>query len=559
MRKLILIFSISVLITSNFSCKKFLDINSDPDTPQAPNPSSIMPAMLAGIPRGIQFDGRFLGRYTQMFHINSANDLWDGMGYNANSDNGGDIFRQAYYGLGRNLEYMITEAKQNKQWDYVGAAQALKAYIFQALTLTHGEVGFDGLYADNQYFYKYQSQQRVLEGIDTLCRDALVNLARTDLSATQARLSVGDYVYNGNTALWIKFVNGLLARNYLSIIHKSPTYADSAIKYAGLAMASGNDDFLVPFDATRNDDANFWGTFRNNLGTTRQSRMIVNLLDGTTFTGTNTPFNRDPRMQHMLSCSQDTTTTNTNGGYRGLLPGAGDPNTATVNPRQRIPVLWGDSLHANPGASNFGLPQGKFLFHNKSVMPVMTYAEMQFIKAEAELRKGLNTNAYTSYRNGINAHFDFINRTSYPRSNVPLFKVVQISAVERARYFASTNVKAAATNLNFSDIMLQKYIALWGWGFVETWTDMRRYHYTDLDPLTGTPVYSPFGLGFQPLSSMLADNGGKPANRLRPRFNSEVVWNIESINEMITAATSYNTYPINYTNLHTAECWFSRP
>jgi hypothetical protein len=547
----VLFFSI-ILATS---CKKYLDINSDPDTPQNPDPSAIMPAMLAGMPRAIQFEGRYLGRYTQMFHSTAANDTYDGMG-GFQTDAPGEIFRQAYFGLGRNLEYMITQGTKQKQWDYVGVAQAMKSYIFQCLTLVQGEVGWDNLYQDNKYFYSYQSQPVVLKGIDSLCRVALDNLNRTDFDPTYSRLAKGDFVYNGNTALWKKFVSGILARNFLAVMHKDPSYPDSVIKYSSLAMASGADDFILPFDATRNEDANFWGTFRNNLTALRQSKMIVNLLDGTSLAGTSTVANRDPRMPHLLTVSQDTTTGSINGGYRGLTPGVGDPNTTTINPRQRVTVLWGDSLYVNPGSGNFGLPQGKYLFHNKAVFPIMTYGEMQFIRAEAEFAKAPgSTAAYTAYKNGINAHFDFINRGTFPRANVPLYKNVPITTTERNTYLAGANVKQTAALLTKSDIMLQKYIALWGWGMVETWTDMRRYHYIDLDAITGLPVYK----ALQPLAAIYGDNQGRPVYRIRPRFNSEYVWNINSINEMIQSANSYNTFSVQEVNLHTSECWFSRP
>ncbi len=542
------------------SCKKYLDVNSDPDTPQKPDPTSVMPAMLAGIARGVQFDARFIGRYTQMFHLNSAGDVWDNHGYVANSDAGGEIFRQAYFGLGRNLEYMITQGTEQRQWDVVGAAQAMKAYIFQALTLVQGESGWDGLYADNQFFYPFQSQQRILGGIDSLCRSAIDNLSRTDFNLGFPRLSRGDFVYNGNTALWRKFTNGLLARNYLCQMHKNTTFPDSVIKYANLAMIVGTEDFVIPFDASRNDDANFFGTFRNNFVSLRQSRMITNLLDGTALPAltpsVSTFGTRDPRLQHLLSCSQDTTIGSINGGYRGLVPGVGDPNTTTINPRQRVAVVWGDSLYTNPGTANFSLPAGKYVFHNKAVLPVMTFAEMQFILAEAQFAKAPNSVlAYNAYRAGIGAHFDFINRTAYPRANIPLFKVLPINAAERNQYLASANVKQTPAALTRSDIMMQKYIALWGWGYVETWTDMRRYHYTDIDPQTALPVYR----ALQPLAAVFADNQGRLVYRLRPRFNSEYVWNIDAINQMVADAGTYNTFTVTEPNLHTAECWFSRP
>jgi hypothetical protein len=136
-----------------------------------------------------------------------------------------------------------------------------------------------------------------------------------------------------------------------------------------------------------------------------------------------------------------------------------------------------------------------------------------------------------------------------------LYKNVPITTTERNTYLAGANVKQTAALLTKSDIMLQKYIALWGWGMVETWTDMRRYHYIDLDAITGLPVYK----ALQPLAAIYGDNQGRPVYRIRPRFNSEYVWNINSINEMIQSANSYNTFSVQEVNLHTSECWFSRP
>jgi hypothetical protein len=95
--------------------------------------------------------------------------------------------------------------------------------------------------------------------------------------------------------------------------------------------------------------------------------------------------------------------------------------------------------------------------------------------------------------------------------------------------------------------MQQKYIALWGYGVLETWTDLRRYHYTDIDPATGRSVYYPFtppqGVDLWP------DNAGQPTYRIRPRYNSEYIWNIAEITKIGGHTTDY----------HTKKMWFSEP
>jgi hypothetical protein len=112
-------------------------------------------------------------------------------------------------------------------------------------------------------------------------------------------------------------------------------------------------------------------------------------------------------------------------------------------------------------------------------------------------------------------------------------------------YLASPNVKQNANELTLSDILLQKYIALWAWGWEETWVDLRRYHYTDIDATTGTQVYK----GFTLPTNFFPDNNGKPAYRVRPRYNSEYVWNVDAL----TQIGGFNP------DFHTYECWFSKP
>ncbi|HEU4472663.1 MAG TPA: SusD/RagB family nutrient-binding outer membrane lipoprotein [Flavisolibacter sp.] len=537
--------AVFALLVSTASCKKYLDINTDPDTPQTPDPSSVMPAMLANIPRGIQFDARYLARYVQNWGLNTANDVWDTHGFQGfptATDVSGDIWRQTYYGLGANLNYIIEEGKTKGMWDYVGAAYALKALMFQQCTDTYGDIIYTEAFKENTAVFRYDDQEVVYEGVDSLCREALYYLGRTDLSPTNQTLAKGDYVYDGNRTKWTRFVNGLLARNFMRYSRKPEFNPDSVIYYADRSFTSINDDFLVPFDATKNDDTNFFGTFRNNLASFRQTTLIVGLLDGTILAGAQTGANRDPRIRHMLSASPDTT--NGNGGYRSVVPGAGDPQNSNATSRTRVANPWGDSLFANPSASRFEPNRGKYLFRDKVVSPVMTYSEILFLKAEAAIRKTDLGTAHAAYIAGINAHFDFINRGTFPRGNTPLFNNTTISAAERAAYLASANVKTAGT-ITRSDIMLQKYIAQYGWNFVEQWVDLRRYNYTDLDPATGQPVFR----GYVVPSNLNAANMGKLAQRIRPRYNSEYVWNRPELDRIGATAPDYHTKPM----------WFSLP
>ncbi|WP_204279426.1 SusD/RagB family nutrient-binding outer membrane lipoprotein, partial [Enterobacter asburiae] len=67
-----------------------------------------------------------------------------------------------------------------------------------------------------------------------------------------------------------------------------------------------------------------------------------------------------------------------------------------------------------------------------------------------------------------------------------------ITTAIRDAFLANPVVVPSIANFNLSDIMLQKYLALFGYNALETWVDMRRYHYTDVESATGVQVYNGF-------------------------------------------------------------------
>jgi hypothetical protein len=70
--------------------------------------------------------------------------------------------------------------------------------------------------------------------------------------------------------------------------------------------------------------------------------------------------------------------------------------------------------------------------------------------------------------------------------------------------------------------------------------DMRRYHYTDMDPASGRQVYP----GFTLPTSLDPDNNLLPVQRIRPRYNSEYVWNRASLEAIGGLAPDYHTKPL---------------
>lgn len=546
-QKQIFILTLAVLVFSG--CRKYLDINADPASPQDPNLASLLPPVTGVMSRGMVLQGLPISQYIQNFSHTTASDNYDAHGGNAGGSGGNQMWRDFYTVQGTALNLIIKKGIVDEQWDYVGAAIALRAWGLQTTTDVFGEMPYRQAWEPNRVYFEYENQEYLYQAVDSLCRKALEYLNRTDGNVSQVLMARGDQVYQGNRSKWIKFVYGIMARNWHRLSNKGNYNPDSVISYVDKSFTSNADNFMVVHTATRNDDSNPIGPARDNFVLRRQSRFIVQLLDGTIFNGTSDAANRDPRLSRMLSVSPDTATTNNNmtslnGGYRYMIPGAGYilGTAGSVTFRRAPSTPWGDSAITNPGLNNFSARLGKYIFQNNAAFPIMTYFELQFIKAEAAYRKAQGPAlAHSAYINGITAHFDFVNS-----ANTTANGVTQIPLASRTAYLASAAVKQTPAELRLTDIMLQKYIGDFGWNFVESWSDLRRYHYYDLDPATDLPVYK----GFTTITIFSANNlGQKLAYRFRPTNFSEFDWNLDELRKIGATNTDYHTY----------EMWFSKP
>jgi len=497
-------------------CKDFLDVNTNPNAPQTVSANLYLPPMLHWMATSPLYDGIYVGEYTQEWYLpGSSIDSWARMGYVPSSDASGEQWRDVYWSLGQNLVDMNNIAQAEQRWDLLGVGMILKAWGWQAVTDMHGEVIIKEAFDATRTTFDYDSQQYAYFEVDSLLHQAIDLLQRTDGAVDQGYLAVGDHVYNGDRTKWLRLAYGMLALNLNHFSNKSSYNPDSIIAMVDSSFRNESDDALMTYpNQTGNDDRNFMGRTRDNITNRRQTQFIVNLMNGTEFGGA-----VDPRMSRMLAPSPD-------GAYRGL-----DPNV----------VGYGALSSSEQPDNFFGYPArggsqqpGRYIFDDKAKIPIMTYAELQFIKAEAAYRKGDRATALDAYTKGIAAHIDFVNARNNDAGQTP----TQITGAEKDAFLANPAIVPSAGNLTLSHILSQKYIALWGWGHDELWMDMRRYHYTDEE--SGMEIFR----GFTPPAVLYVDNNGQLVQRVRPRYNSEYVWNQTGLAAIGALALDYHTKPL---------------
>ena len=506
-----------LLTTAAVGCRDFLDVNENPNAPQTVTANLYLPPMIHWMVTSPQFDGRFVGRYTQQVTLTGTIvSTWDRMGYDPSSDNGAQQWRDVYWSLGQNLVDMMNKAEAEERWDLLGVGQILKAWGWQSLTDLHGEIIVKEAIDQSKFSFNYDTQEFAYQEVQRLLNEAIKNLQRTDGAVDQTYLARGDKLYNGDRSKWIKFAYGMLAMNLNHYSNKSTYKPADVIAAVDKSLASNADDALLTYPNTNNDDINFLGRTRNNFTSYRQTRFVVGLLDGTVFGAA------DPRLTRMLAASPD-------GQYRGLEPNVVGFGALTVAQQP-------NNLYNYPSTGGLQLP-GRYLFDDKAKMAAMTYSQLQFVKAEAAYRAGDKATALAAYRNGVSSHIDFVNARNLDANQ----NATQITAAEKAAFLADPRiVPTNPAQLTLTQIMSQKYIAQWMWGHNELWMDMRRYNYTGVDPVTGQQIYP----GFTPPTSLYPDNGGKIVQRIRPRYNSEYVWNRAGLEAIGALALDYHTKPL---------------
>lgn len=508
----------AVVLLSGTSCKKYLDeAFPNPNKPVVADPDVVLPTIINNQARGLFFDARFLGNYIDYWHRTSTGITWERMGYDPGSDNGGEKWRTHYWNSGINSLNVISDGRNSGRPEYAGAAWALFAFSWLQLTDYHGEVILDEAFKSEQLTFKYNTQEQVYDWVK-ICADSALFYFNQVSSPSDGFATKGDkYFYKGNIDRWKKFVYGVKALVFHRYINKSTYSADSVIKYANLSFASSADDALIRFDLSlapiSTNALNFYGPTRNNLATYRQSRYLMDIMKGDTGTFRGVV---DPRMAYLFK-------PDSNGAYNGVAANVGLTTGTRTSPWN----FWGQNSAAAPAG---GIDTGaRTFFKNDSPFPILTYSWIQFVKAEAALKKGDLNTAKTAYIAGINGSFDLLTSNNYTGYTA-------ITSTARNNYL--NNPTVVPDIITLQRIMMQKFVSLWPYGMEEIWVDLRKYQYS-----------STVFIDYVPVASLYPDNGGKLVQRARPRYNSEYLWNVAELQKIGALALDYQTVPV----------WFTKP
>lgn len=305
----------------------------------------------------------------------------------------------------------------------VGIAKILKAYTIAVATDAWGRVPYTDIGQGAELRTPtFDEQQFIYSEIQELLDEAIA-----DLAAGGPNPGSIDLIYEGNVAKWTRAAWSLKARYYNRLSNINPEEsARQALEAAEKGFQSPADDFVFNKFTAQATGEHPWYQESNDRAHHAVSQTFVSTLQNLD----------DPRLEELVAPAPTP------------LAIKGAPNGTQTN---------------DQSSTEFSDPTEQVL-NATSPMPLMTYDELKFIEAEANLRLGNTMEAYEDFTEAVRAAM---------QRQTP-----GIPATEVTAYIASL---PAGSALDLDDIITQKWIAFWLFQPFEAYNDYRR---TDLPNLT---------------------------------------------------------------------------
>lgn len=483
-------FIISMLfaLTILSSCEKDLEeINVNPNVPLVVTPDLLLPNVIRETVNQTMSENWSIGNITvqHIAKIQFVNDDRYGWGVR-------DGMWNTFYTSLRDVNNILIISREKGQKNYEAVGLILKSWMFAMLTDLYGNVPYaEAINAKNGiYLPVYDTQEAIYSGILADLKTA------SEIIGTTSESVSGDILFGGKTSNWKKFANSLRLRYLMRISGRRDVSADMK------SIVDNPATYPVFASNTDNAQLTYTKVFPNQfplhtsrVGSFDEFRLSKHLCD--TLLWLNDPrlkvFSRPTAATEALPEAQRV--------YAGVPNGLDDVTALTYNGGAQNISRVG-SYFFEDAITDIGITVAKG--------NIMTYAELQFILAEAAQKSLITGNAQTYYENGIKAGFSMF-ATEIPADYLTAANV------------AFDNAKA------LEQIGLQKWIAYFFNG-IEAWLDWRRTGFPTIKPGPANlndnkvPVRYIYPLSEQSLNE--ANRNSAVAAQGADNLNTHVWWDV---------------------------------
>jgi len=420
MKKNNIIIILACTVFAVAGCKKFLDINTDPNHPLTVSESLILTPVEVTISTNIVggYNGTVAAYWMQQLSVNQPSPQTENYRIlPADVDNTWSFY--LYPNVFENLSNMMSEAQAKGHNQYVAIGKTLYAFNLAITTDLWNEVpSSEALQITTNKAPKYDSQESIYNQIQSMLDSAIYY---TDQPASEIAPSSDDLIYNGDMTKWKKFAYMLKARFYLRLTkapgHTATAQADSALAALQKGFGSNDDNATVPYSGSAQAESPWYQNTLPGAGGVVMAKSFVDSLIA----------RKDPRLPVLA-------TKGSNGNYIGRASGS----DAAPDPAVYSAV---NTFYAGAAAPLF----------------LATYSEQLFIQAEAVFITQGPAAAEPIYKAAIASHMSLLG----------------ISSAAQTAYVNSRPLLTASNALQ--QIIDEKYVA--DFLSIETYNDWRRTGY----------------------------------------------------------------------------------
>lgn len=469
--KTILYILFGGLLIINFSCDKdFEEVNTDPNavTSERFNPAYLLTTaqMQTALYPGEHKGGNMYYAEAFVQHFSSLSNVgifdWHGDKYVLHQGNN-DVLWRATYDIGKLVTEVIQLTKDKPEYQNLhNMAIIWNAMVYHRLTDLYGDAPFSeaGLgYYEGIYKPKYDTQESIYDQMLNQLDAAVDNL-----DPSKDNFDEFDIAYDGDIEQWKRMGNSLMLRLAMRLSKVDPSKSEQWVKkaYAKDLMQSNDDNLAIKAtdpEGTLEDLSNGASFMFSRSATGKISATFFDFMKE----------RNDPRLKHMVAVYTDpydeSTKIDDPSVQKGMPNGldrfslVDDPSFDPDHPAQ-------ENQYSSLDRDIYGKLDGNRM--------LLTYAEVQFMLAEAALRGWISDDAKTFYENGVNG--DMKNIVNYDKSATISDSEVE-GFLSNNPYVGNSDMEAALEQINN-----QYWVATFMNGY-EAFANYRRSGYPDLVPV----------------------------------------------------------------------------
>lgn len=457
------------MLLSGTGCKKYLDINNNPNAATSASAENIMPQALAAtavVLNNYNNYGSQLVGY--MANAGGYGGFGSAVTYNFSSADYNNLWSGAYDNL---EDYQTIINQTNSQIPeygyYNAAARIMRAMDFQLLVDAYNDVPYtDALQGEGNLTPDYAAAKDIYADLARQLDTAIAIINRTDTASGEIKhMGSVDILFGGDGELWKQYANTLKLRLLVKAGDKA-TFDNKTFDAAGFLETDAKiNPGYTRDNGKQNPQWNNWAYTYTGGAATRSwmpTTWALSFYDGSKLD--------DPR-GYVVYRSFPSTPTNQLGYENSNVASSpsGSAWFAYVNSDA--------NSTSTSGGNSIGVLKGP-----NAGFPVMLAAESYFLQAEAALKGIIAGTPATLFNAGILASFEYLYQlpngaySADPDWASPSGDYQYYKETNEGNYLA--NFALATTDAQkLEAIITQKYIALNFINAQEAWNDYRRTHY----------------------------------------------------------------------------------